>query len=209
MAAPLAPSQLVDAVCADEAAVPARPEADADGFSDIVLPAKPNAEHCRFVEQLFECYRRPLLRYVSGLLGRRGDAEDVLQEAYTRLLGVPTLDRTPARARAYLFKTATNLVHDRFRRPEPSTSETVLAGAVADLSESPDGIVDFEQGLDAVRCALLGLKPRCREVFLLRTVDGLGYDEIAVRLRMSKRTVEREMKHALDVCQERLKRAWK
>src|SRR5690606_12280233 len=205
MAAPLAPSQLVDAVCADEAAVPARPEADADGFSDIVLPAKPNAEHCRFVEQLFECYRRPLLRYVSGLLGRRGDAEDVLQEAYTRLLGVPALDRTPARARAYLFKTATNLVHDRFRRPEPS-SDDVHDGIFADdAAETPERIVDFEQGLDAVKRALLELKPRCRQVFLLRAAERLGYDEIAERLRISKRTVEREMKHALDVCQQRLK----
>ena len=204
MAGPPAPSQILNADC-DDARTPSPANADCD---DAGTPS-PAAEHVRFVEHLFERYRRPLLRYVSGLLGRHADAEDVLQEAYARLLGVPTLDRTPARARAYLFKTATNLVHDRFRRPEPSTSETVLAGAVADLSESPDGIVDFEQGLDAVRCALLGLKPRCREVFLLRTVDGLGYDEIAVRLRTSKRTVEREMKHALDVCQQRLERAWK
>jgi len=150
-----------------------------------------------------------LLRYVSGLLGRRGDAEDVLQEAYTRLLGVATLDRAPTRARAYLFKTATNLVHDRFRRPESSCDDELHEDIFAGAGETPERIVDFEQGLEAVKRALLELKPRCRAVFVLRTAEDLDYDEIAARLRVSKRTVEREMKHALDVCQQRLKRAWK
>jgi len=171
-------------------------DADADG------------ERARVVEHLFERYRRPLLRYVSALLGRRADAEDILQEAYARLLGAPTLDPTPARARAYLFTTATNLVRDRFRRGYPSPVEARHDDLVAD-TETPDRIVDFEQGVEAVRCALRELKPRCREVFLLRSVDGLGYDAIAERLGISKRTVEREMKHALDVCQRRLKRASK
>jgi len=166
------------------------------------------SEHSRFVAQLFERYRRPLLRYVSALLGRRADAEDVLQDAYARLLTVPVLDRTPARARAYLFKTATNLVRDRFRRSHVTVDEEPSDDVAAD-GETPELIVDFEQGLDAVKRALLELKPRCREVFLLRAVDGLEYDAIAAHLGISKRTVEREMKHALDVCQERLKRAWR
>lgn len=183
MARPSAPSPLLHASCSDE--------------------------HARFVADLFERYRRPLLRYVSGLLGRRADAEDVLQEAYTRLLAATALDQTPIRARAYLFKTATNLVHDRFRRPEPSAADAPHEDVLADSSQTPERIVDFEQGLDAVMRALLELKPRCRRIFLLRAADGLDYDVIAERLGVSKRTVEREMKHALDVCQQRLKRAWR
>jgi RNA polymerase sigma-70 factor (ECF subfamily) len=206
MAAPPAPSQLAEPDRADTPLASAA--VDTAVAAEMVAPASRQAEHCRFVAQLFECYRRPLLRYVSGLLGRRGDAEDVLQEAYARLLAVSTLDRTPARARAYLFKTATNLVHDRFRRPEPTFDGASHEDAVADAAETPERIVDFEQGLDAVKRALLELKPRCRQVFLLRAAEGFDYDEIAARLRISRRTVEREMKHALDVCQQRLKRAW-
>jgi len=88
-------------------------------------------------------------------------------------------------------------------------SSSICSSALVADTETPDRIVDFEQGVEAVRCALRELKPRCREVFLLRSVDGLGYDAIAERLGISKRTVEREMKHALDVCQRRLKRASK
>jgi len=93
------------------------------------------AEHSRFVEHLFERYRRPLLRYVSARVGRPADAEDVLQEAYTRLLGVPELDRTPARARAYLFSRRERACRDcacagRSRRA--GVRRTGRAGAHAD-----------------------------------------------------------------------------
>jgi len=55
-----------------------------------------------------------------------------------------------------------------------------------------------------VRRTLHELKPRCRQVFLLRVSAELSYEEIAQRLGISKRTAEREMQHALDVCQRRL-----
>lgn len=171
--------------------------------------AAPSVEHAHFVAELFAHYRRPLLRYLAGLLGGRADAEDVAQEAYARLLRTNALERTPARARAYLFRVATNLVHDRFRRREPHAAEDAQDRVPIDPADEPDRIVDVEQGLDEIRRALLDLKPRCRDVFLLRAADGLEYDAIAERLRISRRTVEREMKHALDVCQQRLKRAWK
>jgi len=179
---------------------------------DAAAAAAPIAQtrsptHRQFVEELFARYREPLLRYLRGLLARRADAEDVLQETYARLLGVDTLDRTPTRARAYVFKIATNLVNDRFRgRVEHSVADVAADSALFGAEESPEGIVDFAQGLEIVRRTLLDLKPRCRQVFLLRAAEDLSYEAIADRLGISKRTVEREMKHALDVCQKRLRR---
>jgi RNA polymerase sigma-70 factor (ECF subfamily) len=168
-------------------------------------PRATENERARFVSKLFERHRESLLRHLSGLLRRRVDAEDVLQETYARLLGVRHLDETGSRARAYLFKIATNLAYDRYRA---RTVESLDAddAAAASAEESPEQIVDFAQGLEVVGKTLLELKPRCRQVFLLRAVEELEYDEIAAKLGVSKRTVEREMRHALDVCQNRLKR---
>ena len=159
-----------------------------------------------FVTQIFERFRRPLLRYLKDLLSRREDAEDVLQDTYARLLTVTDLERSVGRVRAYVFKIATNLAYDRFRqrRAHGEHTEDGLAGLVA-AEPSPDGVVAFEQGLAIVKRALLELKPRCRQVFLLRSYSELSYEEIGRRLGLSKRTVEREMQHALDVCQKRLR----
>lgn len=161
----------------------------------------------RFVARLVERYRDALLRHLKGLLPRPEDAEDVLQETCRRLLDAPHVDTGGAQARAYMFRIATHLAYDRFRARrlesfEAGGYEASLPGA----SHEPDAIVGFEQGLDIVRQTLLELKPRCRRVFLLRIAEGMAYEAIADILGTSKRTVEREMKHALDACQKRLKR---
>jgi RNA polymerase sigma-70 factor (ECF subfamily) len=170
-------------------------------------PATPGSrEHVRFVRELFERHRHALLRYLKGLLAGGADAEDVVQEAYARLLDVGELDQTEGRARAYLFKIATNLARDRFRRRRESSIECADAEALTSNETPPDVVVDFGRGLAIVKATLLELKPRCRQVFLLRVAEELDYETIATQLGISKRTVEREMQHALDVCQRRLKR---
>ena len=161
--------------------------------------------HGEFVTGLFERCRRTLLRYLLDLLARREDAEDVVQETYIRLMNARTLERSDARARAFLFKIATNLAYDRFReRRVRGVQSDAELGDLASNAPSPEHIVAFEQGVELVKRTLLELTPRCRQVFLLRTSHELGYDEIAMRLGLSKRTVEREMRAALDLCQQRL-----
>ena len=163
-------------------------------------------QHAQFVTRLVERFRRSLLRYLTELLSRREDAEDVVQETYIRLLNAATLERSEARARAFMFKVATNIAYDRFRQRQTRGSESgaELANIVSD-GPSPERIVAFDQAVEIVKRTLLELKPRCRQVFLMRTSEDLSYEEIATRLAISKRTVEREMQHALDVCQRRLR----
>jgi RNA polymerase sigma factor (sigma-70 family) len=162
-------------------------------------------DRATLVARLFEPLRQPLLRHLTDLLGRRDEAEDVVQETYLRLLGARDLDPNGARIRAFVFKVATNLAYDRFRqrRVRVVHDDAALERVVSE-GQPPDGIVAVEQVLAVVKRTLLELKPRCRQVFLLRTVDELAYEEIAARLGISKRTVEREMQHALEACQRRV-----
>jgi len=180
--------------------------AEPSGEEQEPLISKVVDERTQFLTQLFDRYRRSLLRYLTDLLSRREDAEDVLQDAYLRLMSVRDLDRSGSRARAYLFRVATNLAYDRFRNRQARGKQA--ADELSDLPSadpSPERIVVFDQGLAMVKQTLLELKPRCRQVFLLRAAEELSYEDIAGRLGISKRTVEREMRHALDVCQKRLR----
>jgi len=157
-----------------------------------------------FVARTFERFRAPLLRYLTDLLSRRDEAEDLVQETYLRLMQIENIE--VGRVRALIFKVATNLAYDRFRQRRahgPHGDDEQLAEVAAD-QPAPDRIVALEQGIEIIKRTLLDLKPRCRQVFLLRTSAELGYDEIAKRLGISRRTAEREMQHALDVCQRRL-----
>jgi RNA polymerase sigma-70 factor (ECF subfamily) len=76
---------------------------------------------------------------------------------------------------------------------------------LADEAPPAEHIVALEQGISIVERTLLGLPARCRQVFLLRVSHELGYEAIAERLGLSKRTVEREMQQALEACEQNLK----
>ena len=158
------------------------------------------------VTRVFVRFQRSLLRYLRDLLRRREDAEDVAQETYVRLVHAAPREQSEARMRAFMFKVATNLAYDRFRRRRSRghQDDTELA-ALPDETPPAERIVAMEQSVEIVERALVGLPSRCRQVFLLRVSAELSYDAIAERLGISKRTVEREMQTALDVCQRSLK----
>jgi RNA polymerase sigma-70 factor, ECF subfamily len=114
---------------------------------------------------------RALLRYLVAVTRQPDVAEDILQEAYCRLLtaGRPEMDEQ--QTRSYLFRIATNLVRDRWRRgkesPLPQNSEEI----------SPMD-PEFDDKLH-VRQAFERLKPRERQLLWLAYVEGSSHQEIA------------------------------
>jgi RNA polymerase sigma factor (sigma-70 family) len=160
-----------------------------------------------FVTDVFLRCQQSLLRYLRDLLSRREDAEDVAQETYVRLVGAQDLEHSEVRVRAFLFKVATNLAYDRFRqRRTRGRQDDAEIDALADEAPPADRIVALEQGVSIVERSLLGLPARCRQVFLLRVAHEMSYEAIAERLGLSKRTVEREMQQALEVCEQNLEK---
>ena len=59
---------------------------------------------------------RALLRYLVAVTRQPDLAEDILQEAYCRLLTARHHEMDGQQARSYLFRIAINLVRDRWRR---------------------------------------------------------------------------------------------
>lgn len=106
--------------------------------------------------------------------------------------------------RAYLFRTAQNLLFDHYR------SQSVRNAAIADwpeptLPDAPDlrcaeTVVLGEQALDSLIGALAELSPLCQRIFYLNRFEGLKQREIAEQLDVSVRTVEDNIKRALLHC---------
>ena len=96
-------------------------------------------------------------------------AEDVLQETYCRFLVRQPQSMDENETRRYLFRIATNLLRDRWRKREDEPWQ-----------ETPeDGFsVDIDTQMD-VRAAMVALKPRERELLWLAYVEGMNHTEIA------------------------------
>jgi RNA polymerase sigma-70 factor (ECF subfamily) len=114
---------------------------------------------------------RGLLRYLLAVTRQPDVADDILQEAYCRLLTARRHEMDEQQTRAYLFRIATNLVRDRWRRgkesPLPENSEEINPA-------DPE----FDNKLH-VRQAFERLKPRERQLLWLAYVEGSSHREIA------------------------------
>ena len=91
----------------------------------------------------------------------------------------------------------------RRRRTAPHESfDDDEAAPLAVLEETPCVVesLDGEQRLDALLEAIVALPERCRQVMMLRHLDGLSYKEIAARLGISPETVKVHMIKGVKDC---------
>lgn len=120
------------------------------------------------------------------------DPDDIIQEAYTILAELETVDaiRYP---RAYLFQVARSVIMRHVRR-----ARIVSIHTVDDLErlEHPDEAASPEQHaidrdeLRQLARAIAAMPLKTREAFVLRRVRDLPQREIAARMRISENTVE-------------------
>jgi RNA polymerase sigma-70 factor (ECF subfamily) len=120
---------------------------------------------------LYEQTATPLLRYLICMTRTPDTAEDILQEAYCRFLTARLPEMDARQARNYLFRIATNLIRDRWRRSQETSGTD-------DPVETPVSDPQLERSL-GVRQAFDRLKPRERQLLWLAYVEGSNHQEIA------------------------------
>ncbi|MCQ2996649.1 sigma-70 family RNA polymerase sigma factor [Pseudomonas syringae] len=155
-----------------------------------------------------ENYYRELVSFLNARLGNRQAAEDIVHDTYLRVL--ERSSNTPIeQPRAFLYRTALNLVIDGHRRNVLRQTESldVLENEECYFSPSPQATIDTGQRLDMVQRALAELPELCRESFLLRKLEGLSHPEIAERLGISNSLVEKHIVNAMKHCRVRM-RQW-
>lgn len=125
----------------------------------------------------YERSARPLWAYLARVSGNPTLADDLLQESYIRFLSAdaPRADVDgEIAARRYLFRIATNLLRDHWRKPRTTALEDVSEDhfRAPDLSGQSDTRV-------LLGPALLQLRPRERQLLWLAYAEGYSHREIA------------------------------
>jgi RNA polymerase sigma-70 factor (ECF subfamily) len=147
-------------------------------------------------EPLFRALYPRVLRAAELFLGERGAAEDVAQEAFTRLLSrrpMPAGD-----AERWVFKVARNLAVDRVRAARRLTHlDASTPVAAAPEEERPERVA-------ALRAAIAGLPSRQREVVGLRVYGELSYEAIAAAVGRSLGSVKQELHRAREALKARV-----
>lgn len=114
---------------------------------------------------------RPLLRYLAVVTRNPDLAQDLLQEAYCRLLNAELPAMDVGQTRGYLFRIASNLARDHWREP----GETSLPNNYDQMGSDR---TRWERNLH-LRQAFDRLKPREKQLLWLAYVEGSNHQEIA------------------------------
>jgi len=106
--------------------------------------------------------------------------------------------------KALLYKIANDLFISKYRKD--LVAQNYIANANQyDETESPEEILEYKELNRRYELALTHLSEKQRVVFLMSRNEGYKYSEIAERLNLSVKAVEKRMKHALQFLKKSLK----
>ncbi|MCI2244457.1 MULTISPECIES: RNA polymerase sigma factor [Xanthomonas] len=147
-----------------------------------------------FVQEIL-VHEQALSGYLRRCWPHREEWHDLRQEIYVRVYEAAGKSR-PSLPKSFLFATARHLMTDRLRR-----NRVVSIEAVGDLESmhvlvdelSPERWCGGRQVLGRLAAAFDRLPDRCRSVVWLRRVEELPQKEVAVRLGISEKSVEKQV----------------
>lgn len=155
------------------------------------------------VAELYADHHAWLVGWLRHRLGNAGDAADLAQDTFVRLLMKPASRglNSFGEARAYLRTMANGLCVDLWRRREVEEAWLqTLASHPEALMPSPEQQVVILEALMAVADMLARLPPKVSTAFVMAQIEGLTYREIASQLAVSERMVKKYMAQAMLQC---------
>src|SRR3569833_1368156 len=123
------------------------------------------------------------------------DLDDVAQEVFLRLLRYDNVDLIE-HPQAYLFRMAANVLGEWTMRSQHRHPHDASWLEDLQADSDPECEADRESARRQLRTALAGLPPRHQEVLRLHFGEGLARAQIAQRLKISERSVKRDLINA-------------
>lgn len=146
-------------------------------------------------EQIYNQYAQRLSIKLVQILKSEELAQDILQDAFTRLWEIRGQIDAELPFSAFLYRIATNMSYNVYQRA--LKEQIVLKQSYQ--SESYDHIerhIDNKELNGLLQQALDTLTPRQREVYTLHKVEGLSYKEISEQLHISASAINHHIQEA-------------
>ncbi len=160
-----------------------------------------NTEKTSIVDAYIEI-KSSLMRFAFRYLKSQNDIEDVVQEAFVRVVNAEKNSEIK-HVKSYIYKTVKNLALKKLDK-----SEFKLVDSIGDFAE--EGIYIDTQTLEEqfesnqrfeLFCKVIRMLPvKCQQVYILRKVYGYSQKEIAQRMNISVKTVESHLTKAIVRC---------
>lgn len=166
-------------------------------MADEELLARYKQGDAHAFRELVERHSSSLYNLAFRLLHDPMEAENVVQEAFLRVIMSLDRVRLDLPFKPYLFRIAVNYCYDILRASRTRVVSDIDAGE--EIAEDAPGILDslekHELGL-LLHGAIAALPPHYRTVIILRYMDEFSYEEISQTLNLPLNTVRTHLRRA-------------
>jgi RNA polymerase sigma factor (sigma-70 family) len=146
------------------------------------------------ISELYDALAKELIIYIYSFVRSRETAEDILHDAFIRLLNHAKNDKVAdINLRAMLYTISRNICIDHLRKSKRSEETLLDENLTASGRELIDELSASELQ-EKINSFLEACDPVSRSVFIMKKELLLTYEEIAARLKISERTAKRKMK---------------
>jgi RNA polymerase sigma factor (sigma-70 family) len=159
-------------------------------------------------ERLTEVYERErsrLRNFIRRRVPDRSDAEDILQDVFSRLVEANSLLMPVEHVTGWLFRVARNRIADLFRKKKAEHDEPLeLDDLLPSPDAGPEALYVRSVLIDEIELALSELPPEQREAFVGHEIEGRSFKEMAARSGVSVNTLLSRKRYAVLHLRERL-----
>jgi RNA polymerase sigma-70 factor, ECF subfamily len=163
-----------------------------DGETDASLVERARGGDRAAFATLVERYQQPVGSYLWRLTRDRELAADLTQDTFLRAYRSIAATPTPMLVRPWLYRIATNLAYDEFRRRRRFSR---LVGRTFGRQPPATENVEIEER-ELVQLALERLHPNDQAVLLLCAVEQLSYREVSIIVGASPEAVRKQFTRA-------------
>ncbi len=154
----------------------------------------------QFFLELYDQFAEPLFRHCYFRVSSREVAEDLTQETFTRIWDYLSEGKIITNPKAFLYRTAGNLVIDYYRKKKESSLDQLSESGFDPVGVGQDSIVAHAEGQEALR-VVEKLESPYREILILKYVDDLSIGEIAEALDVSENVVSVRLHRGIEKLQ--------
>lgn len=169
--------------------------------ADAVLVQRCQNEDYEAFNEIVERYKDGVYNYIWRMISNRDDVDDLAQEVFVRAFGSIKRFRQESNLRTWLYRIASNICIDKYRRSAPEKALRVPFERetdddswepieLPDSSLDPSRIFDQKELRVEIDEALLKLPEKLRSVIVLYDLESLSYEEIAETLGCPLGTVK-------------------
>ena len=169
----------------------------------------------RTFDSVVQQHKNRIFTYVCRLTDDSPDAEDITQEVFIRAYQSLAAFRDEAAVDTWLYRIATNLVIDRFRRQKrapqlvstaPDEDDPLLDVPAHARAADPHANVQLGELQREVQRAIQALPPKLRTAVVLHDLEGLPYEDVSTVMSIPIGTVKSRLFKARSLLRMKLQR---